>query len=121
MMPFRVETFDRLEDAARALSSARNARFLGGGTLVMRAVNDGSQSFDTIVRGLPDANEIRRAVFSTDPVAEGLPARLGLRTYLGRVTKAHILAAVREAVGDDAAEQALAAGGEPAPVHPPRP
>jgi ParB family chromosome partitioning protein len=28
-----------------------------------------------------------------------------VRTYLGRVTKAQILAAVREAVGEDAAEQ----------------
>lgn len=48
-MPVRVETFDRLEDAARALSSNRTARFLGGGTLVMRAVNEADQSFDTII------------------------------------------------------------------------
>jgi CO/xanthine dehydrogenase FAD-binding subunit len=46
----RVETYDRLDDAARALAGSRTARFLGGGTLVMRAVNAGDQSFDTIVR-----------------------------------------------------------------------
>ena len=46
----RVETYDRLDEAARALAGSRSARFLGGGTLVMRAVNAGDQSFDTVVR-----------------------------------------------------------------------
>ena len=45
----RVETYDRLDEAARALAGSRTARFLAGGTLVMRAVNAGDQSFDTIV------------------------------------------------------------------------
>lgn len=45
----RVETYDRLDEAARALAGSRSARFLAGGTLVMRAVNAGDQSFDTIV------------------------------------------------------------------------
>jgi CO/xanthine dehydrogenase FAD-binding subunit len=49
-MPVKVETFERVEEAARALSSNRSAKFLGGGTLVMRAVNAGDQSFDTIIR-----------------------------------------------------------------------
>jgi CO/xanthine dehydrogenase FAD-binding subunit len=49
-MPVRVETFARIDEAARALAATRSARFLGGGTLVMRAVNEGDQSFDTIVR-----------------------------------------------------------------------
>jgi len=46
----RVETYDRVDEAARALAGSRSARFLGGGTLVMRGVNAGDQSFDTIVR-----------------------------------------------------------------------
>lgn len=49
-MPVRVETFDRMDEAARALNASRSARFLGGGTLIMRAVNAGDQSFDTIIR-----------------------------------------------------------------------
>lgn len=49
-MTLRVETYDQLDAAARAVASNQSARFLGGGTLVMRAVNDGDQSFDTIVR-----------------------------------------------------------------------
>ena len=49
-MPVKVETYDRIEEAARALGASRSAKFLGGGTLVMRAVNAGDQSFDTIIR-----------------------------------------------------------------------
>lgn len=49
-MPVKVETYDRAEDAARALAASRSAHFLGGGTLVMRGVNAGDQSFDTIIR-----------------------------------------------------------------------
>jgi CO/xanthine dehydrogenase FAD-binding subunit len=55
MMPVRVETFVKIEEAARALAATRNARFLGGGTIVMRRVNEGDQSFDTIVRSTDPA------------------------------------------------------------------
>lgn len=59
-MPVKVETYDRVEEAARALAASRSARFLGGGTLVMRAVNAGDQSFDTIIRLRdPDFRTIR--------------------------------------------------------------
>lgn len=37
-------------DAARVLASNNRARFFGGGTLLMRSINEGDQSFDTIVR-----------------------------------------------------------------------
>lgn len=49
-MPVKVETYERVDEAARALSASRSARFLAGGTLIMRAVNAGDQSFDTIIR-----------------------------------------------------------------------
>ncbi|WP_366556137.1 FAD binding domain-containing protein [Aquibaculum sediminis] len=59
-MPVKVESFDSLDGAARALGAARGARFLGGGTLLMRAVNDGDQSFDTLVRAVdPASRQIR--------------------------------------------------------------
>jgi CO/xanthine dehydrogenase FAD-binding subunit len=45
-----VKTFARLADAAAALSTERGARFLGGGTLVMRAVNETDPAIETIVR-----------------------------------------------------------------------
>jgi CO/xanthine dehydrogenase FAD-binding subunit len=49
-MPITVKTFATLGDAAAALASERGARFLAGGTLVMRAVNEGDTSLSTIVR-----------------------------------------------------------------------
>jgi xanthine dehydrogenase small subunit len=49
-MPITVQTFERLDEAAAALSAERGARFLAGGTLVMRAINQGDVSLTTIVR-----------------------------------------------------------------------
>lgn len=49
-MPITVKTFPSLGEAASALASERGARFLAGGTLVMRAINEGDTSFSTVVR-----------------------------------------------------------------------
>ena len=49
-MPVSVKTFASLGEAAAALSSERDARYLGGGTLVMRALNEGDLSVSTVVR-----------------------------------------------------------------------
>lgn len=49
-MPITVKTFSTLAEAASAIQSDRTARFLGGGTLVMRALNEGDLSISTIVR-----------------------------------------------------------------------
>ncbi len=49
-MPISVKTFPLAEEADRALAANRSARYLGGGTLVMRAINAGDQSFDMVVR-----------------------------------------------------------------------
>ncbi len=49
-MPIAVKTFATLGEAASALSRDRDARFIAGGTLVMRAVNEGDSSFATMVR-----------------------------------------------------------------------
>jgi CO/xanthine dehydrogenase FAD-binding subunit len=49
-MPVHFETHARLEDAARALSSARDARFFGGGTLLMRALNEASPWISAVIR-----------------------------------------------------------------------
>jgi CO/xanthine dehydrogenase FAD-binding subunit len=49
-MPVTVKTFATSADAAAALSSERDARYLGGGTLVMRALNEGDVSVSTVVR-----------------------------------------------------------------------
>jgi len=49
-MPISVKTFANSGEAAAALSTDRGARYLGGGTLVMRALNEGDISVSTIVR-----------------------------------------------------------------------
>jgi CO/xanthine dehydrogenase FAD-binding subunit len=49
-MSVTVKTFASFGEAASALSSDRGARYLGGGTLVMRALNEGDVSISTVVR-----------------------------------------------------------------------
>src|SRR5207342_2926841 len=54
-MPVTVKTFANFGEAASALSSDRGARYLGGGTLVMRALNEGDISISTVVRATDQA------------------------------------------------------------------
>ena len=54
-MPVTVRTFASSSEAAAALSSDRGARYLGGGTLVMRALNEGDISISTVVRAQDQA------------------------------------------------------------------
>jgi CO/xanthine dehydrogenase FAD-binding subunit len=49
-MPISVRTFATPAEAAATLSSDRSARYIAGGTLVMRALNEGDVSIATIVR-----------------------------------------------------------------------
>ena len=54
-MAVTVKTFASASEAAGALSSDRSARYLGGGTLVMRALNEGDVSISTVVRAQDQA------------------------------------------------------------------
>jgi CO/xanthine dehydrogenase FAD-binding subunit len=101
-----VKTYARLAEAVNALSSERAAHFLGGGTLIMRAVNEADPSVQTIVR-------------STDPVLLHIGVSSG-RIELGAgVTMAAILAErelsflhpVARAVGGPAVREAATVGG----------
>ncbi len=77
-MPVTVKTFATAAEAASALSSDRAARYLGGGTLVMRALNEGDISISTVVRATD------RALNRIDPS--------GARIVIGAgVTFGHIL------------------------------
>jgi len=101
-----VKTFSRLAEAANALSSERAAHFFGGGTLIMRAVNEADPGVQTIVR-------------STDPVLVHIGLSSG-RIELGAgVTMAVIIAErelsflhpVARAVGGPAVREAATVGG----------
>lgn len=59
-MSLTVRTFDNLGEAAQALSADRGARFLGGGTFVMRAINEGDLSITAVIRSTdPALRQIR--------------------------------------------------------------
>jgi len=76
-VPLTVETYPTLAEAARAFSAARAARFLGGGTILMRAVNEAHDGFDTIVRTTDRAlREVRR---------EGQGVRLGAHVTMAEI------------------------------------
>src|SRR5262245_39695967 len=79
LMPVTVRTFASTSEAAAALSSDRAARYLAGGTLVMRALNEGDISISTIVR-------------ANDPALARLDASAPRVTIGAGVTFARILA-----------------------------
>ena len=74
-----VQTFDSLAEAASALSTNRASRFLGGGTLIMRALNEGDQSIASIIR-------------TTDPTFRQIQSRGDRITIGAGVTMSQILA-----------------------------
>jgi xanthine dehydrogenase small subunit len=49
-MTLEVKTFGSMSEAAAALASDRAARFISGGTLLMRAINEGDTTIATLVR-----------------------------------------------------------------------
>lgn len=49
-MALTVKTFGSMNEAAAALASDRTARFISGGTLLMRAINVGDTWTGTLVR-----------------------------------------------------------------------
>jgi xanthine dehydrogenase small subunit len=101
-----VKSFGRLADAARALSTERGARFLAGGTLVMRAVNEADPAIETVLR-------------TTDPSFLHIAASSGRIELAAGVTMAAVLAerelgflhAVARAVGGPAVREAATVGG----------
>jgi CO/xanthine dehydrogenase FAD-binding subunit len=57
-MPVSVKTFPTIGEATAALSADRGSRYIGGGTLVMRALNEGDVTISNIVR-VQDGNLTR--------------------------------------------------------------
>jgi CO/xanthine dehydrogenase FAD-binding subunit len=49
-MTLEVKTFGSMSEAAAALASDRSARFMSGGTLLMRAINEGDTTISMLVR-----------------------------------------------------------------------
>lgn len=111
-MPLALKTFVTVNDAGVALKAA-GARYLGGGTLVVRAANEGDVSLSTFVR-------------STDPALLSLSVEGGRATIGASVTMSAIarhpalasIAAAARAVGGPAIRNMATVGGNlfaPAP------
>src|SRR5262245_55285735 len=105
-MPITVKTFASLAEAAAALASDRTARFLAGGTLVMRAINEGDLSFSTVVRATDRGfAEIRPA---------GARVTLGAGVTMGQILANRELAflhPVARAIGGPAIRNMATVGG----------
>lgn len=105
-MPLRVETFETADEAARALSSNRNARVIGGGTLLMRGVNAGVQTFDTIIHVRGGMNRAIRHDGSRVEIGAGVT----MATIAGSGELAFLAPAAR-VVGGPAVRTAATVGG----------
>lgn len=105
-MTINVKTFARLADAAGALSSDRGARYMAGGTLIMRALNEADPAIETVIR-------------STDPSLFQIAASSGRMELGAGVSMAAILAErdlaflhpVARAIGGPAIRNAATVGG----------
>ena len=111
-MPLALKTYPTLAEAGSALKSA-GAKYIGGGTLVVRAANEGDLSFSTFVR-------------STDPQLSGIEVEGGKATIGASVTMSAIarhpglsvIAKAAKAVGGPAIRNMATVGGNlfaPAP------
>ncbi len=112
-MPVRVETCASVDEAARALSANRGARVFGGGTLLMRALNEADPAVSVLVRVTDPA--LRRIDIQGDRIAIG--AGVTMDDILHNRDLAFLHGAAR-AVGSPAVRSAATAGGNifaPAP------
>ena len=111
-MPLALKTFPTLAEAGSALKDA-GVRYLGGGTLVVRAANEGDISLSTFVR-------------STDPALSGIKieggkATIGASATMSAIARHPGLAAIAKAakaVGGPAIRNMATVGGNlfaPAP------
>ncbi|QIE55799.1 xanthine dehydrogenase family protein subunit M [Pikeienuella piscinae] len=110
-MSIIVETFDTLAEAARAIGG--DGRYLGGGTLVMRAANYGDQSFRRIIRVRDQG--LRRIAAAGDRI------EIGAGATMADVMASRDLAflePVARAIGGPAVRQMATVGGNLFAAHP---
>ena len=105
-MTVTVKTFARLDDAAGALASERGGRFLGGGTLLMRAINEADPTISSIVRSTDPS--LRNIALAPDRIELG--AGVSMAAILAEPDLA-FLHPVARAVGGPAVREAATVGG----------
>ena len=77
-MSVSVVTYPTMAEAGRALSSARDGRAMGGGTILMRAINEADTSLKLLIR-------------TTDPAFTAITAGPGQVTLGAGVTMAAVV------------------------------
>ena len=105
-MTVRLQTFDGLRDACAALAGDASARFLGGGTLLVRAINEDAVDFSTLVRCTDRT--------LTDIRASGSRVRIGAGVTMARILASPDLAFLHPAarsVGGPAVRAQATVGG----------
>ena len=105
-MTVALQTFETLRDAAAAVGRDPSARFLGGGTLLVRALNEDAADFSTLVRCTDRAlSEMR---------ASGSRVRIGAAVTMAQVLASPDLALLHPAarsVGGPAVRAQATIGG----------
>ncbi len=104
-MPLSINTYPTVSEAGAELA-ADSARYLGGGTLVVRAANEGDLSFDTLVRSSDPL--LRRIESFGDQVRIG--ASVTMSSIARRADLAEISPAARS-VGGPAIRNMATVGG----------
>ena len=105
-MPVTVHTCPSIAEAAAALQADRSAKFLAGGTLVMRALNEGDVSISSVIRATD-------ATF-TEIRAAGQRVTFGAGVTMAQIMGNHELAflhPVARAVGGPAVRNMATVGG----------
>src|SRR4051794_38538104 len=103
-MPLSLQTFPTVGEAAAALGA--RTRYLGGGTLVVRACNEGDLSRDTLVR--PSDPVLRRIEIADRNVLIGASVTMAA---VARHPALSALAAAAGAVGGPAIRNMATVGG----------
>jgi CO/xanthine dehydrogenase FAD-binding subunit len=104
-MPLALKSFPAASDAAAALKGA-GTRYMGGGTLVVRAANEGDLSFDTIVRATdPALADIRIEGERVTLGASATMARIARHADLGELSR------VARSIGGPAVRTMASVGG----------
>ena len=111
-MPVTVATYDTLDEAARAAGD-RDARFFGGGTLLMRAVNYAQGDFTRLIRVRDPA--LRRVSARGDAVEIGAGVTM---VELAEHRDTGFLAEAARAVGGPAIRTMATVGGNLFAHHP---
>ena len=105
-MTVELQTFETFRDASAAVGREPSVRFLGGGTLLVRAINEGEANFSTLIRCTDRAlTEIR---------ASGSRVRIGAGVTMARILASRDLAflhAAARSVGGPAVRAQATVGG----------